>query len=330
MADRIALSIVVPVYNRERFVARAIQSCLAGSGDAVEVIAVDDGSTDGSMDEVAAITDPRLRICRQNANAGVCAARRRGVAEARGEWVAFVDSDDELLPDAVERVLEATRDCPEHVGALFFRRRHDYGTATPANVPKLGELGYGDYIALMDANMDGNRDVFLCARAATFAEVNWPTDRARPLEYHLDFARRYPMILFEDVLYLCHGDADNRVTGASAAAAPPKAADPARMVSLERILARHGDAIAAHGPVLADYLVTNLLSLTMIEGRRAEAWALLRFARRKRLPLMPKLAVFALGCLNRNLLQIARRQAKRIRSARQRGAGAEPAPSARG
>jgi glycosyltransferase involved in cell wall biosynthesis len=88
----------MPVYNRASVVRRAIDSVLAQHFDDFELIVVDDGSSDGSADLVAAVADPRLRLVRLPTNGGGNAARNRGIHEARGSIVAFLDSDDYYLP----------------------------------------------------------------------------------------------------------------------------------------------------------------------------------------------------------------------------------------
>lgn len=93
-------SIVIPCYNAERWLADAIRSCLDQAARDLEVIVVDDGSTDGSraIAEAAAGRDARVRVIRQN-NQGVGAARNAGLAVASGEYVNFLDADDLLAPD---------------------------------------------------------------------------------------------------------------------------------------------------------------------------------------------------------------------------------------
>ena len=109
------VSVLIPCYNRERSLGEAVQSALAQSRPPAEVVVVDDGSTDGS----AAVAErlnrpgtPPVRVIRQ-ANAGAAAARNRGLAECRGEWVAFLDSDDVWAPDKLERQLAAADAAPD-------------------------------------------------------------------------------------------------------------------------------------------------------------------------------------------------------------------------
>lgn len=101
------VSIVVPVYNSEKYLARCVGSLRAQTCDEIEMILVDDGSTDGSGEicEQAAAQDRRIVVIHQK-NGGVSAARNAGIRQARGDYVMFVDADDELLPDAVEKLLE--------------------------------------------------------------------------------------------------------------------------------------------------------------------------------------------------------------------------------
>lgn len=120
------ISVVVPVYKVEKFVAECLESILAQDFDSFEVVAVDDGSPDASgkiCDEFAA-RDPRLRVFHKE-NGGVVAARKLGVARSRGEWICFVDSDDVLLPRALSVLFAATQQFPEtdivEGGNTYFR-----------------------------------------------------------------------------------------------------------------------------------------------------------------------------------------------------------------
>jgi glycosyltransferase involved in cell wall biosynthesis len=91
------ISVIIPLFNKAPFVARALQSVAAQTFTDFELIVVDDGSTDDGAKIVERFGDSRIRLIRQE-NAGPGAARNRGLAEARGELIAFLDADDEWLP----------------------------------------------------------------------------------------------------------------------------------------------------------------------------------------------------------------------------------------
>ncbi len=92
------ISIVIPLYNKGKYIARALDSVFAQTFEDYEVIVVDDGSTDNGPDVVRQYADLRLRLIKQ-ANAGPGAARNRGIKESNAKYVAFLDSDDEWLPN---------------------------------------------------------------------------------------------------------------------------------------------------------------------------------------------------------------------------------------
>ncbi|MBP2146913.1 glycosyltransferase involved in cell wall biosynthesis [Methanofollis sp. W23] len=98
------VSVVVPLYNKGRYIGRALRSVLSQTFPDFEVIVVDDGSTDGGDLLVGEVCDPRVRLVTQD-NRGVSAARNRGVSEARAGWIAFLDADDEWMPVFLANVM---------------------------------------------------------------------------------------------------------------------------------------------------------------------------------------------------------------------------------
>lgn len=99
-------SVVIPLYNRAEIVGKTIRSVLEQDYDSFEIIVVDDGSKDDPEPAVTAFGDPRIRFVRQ-ANAGGGAARNRGIEEARGRYIAFLDSDDLFLPGKLSTMAAA-------------------------------------------------------------------------------------------------------------------------------------------------------------------------------------------------------------------------------
>ena len=99
------ISVIVPLYNKEDFVATSIGSILKQSYSDYEIIIVNDGSTDKSVNIVKAFNDRRIRIINQE-NAGVSAARNKGIEEAKGEYIAFLDADDVWNEDYLATLME--------------------------------------------------------------------------------------------------------------------------------------------------------------------------------------------------------------------------------
>jgi glycosyltransferase involved in cell wall biosynthesis len=91
------VSVIIPLFNKAPYIQRALDSVRAQTFVDFEVIVVDDGSTDDGGSLATAYSDSRIRTIAQK-NAGPGAARNRGIAEARGEYLAFLDADDEWMP----------------------------------------------------------------------------------------------------------------------------------------------------------------------------------------------------------------------------------------
>jgi glycosyltransferase involved in cell wall biosynthesis len=102
-----SISVVIPAYNRSATIGLAVGSVLRQTVRDIEVIVVDDGSSDDTVAALEAVDDDRLRIIRHERNAGGSAARNTGIRAATGDWVAFQDSDDEWLPLKLKRQLAA-------------------------------------------------------------------------------------------------------------------------------------------------------------------------------------------------------------------------------
>jgi glycosyltransferase involved in cell wall biosynthesis len=115
--DAALVSVIVPCYNQAHFLAEAIESVLVQSYEAVEVIVIDDGSTDNT--EAVALNYAGVRCVRQE-NRGLAAARNRGLDEARGDLLVFLDADDLLLPEAIAVGVGALDRHPECMAAYGY------------------------------------------------------------------------------------------------------------------------------------------------------------------------------------------------------------------
>lgn len=117
--DRPLVSAVIPTYNRGHVVERAIASVLEQTYRPIEIIVVDDGSTDDTAERMERVRAPELAYIRTPTNAGASAARNLGISKARGDFVAFLDVDDEWLPDKTARQVAAFRGAPPRLGVVY-------------------------------------------------------------------------------------------------------------------------------------------------------------------------------------------------------------------
>jgi glycosyltransferase involved in cell wall biosynthesis len=106
------ISVIMPLYNAKDYLKLAVDSVLNQTHKNIEIVIVDDCSTDGSLELCRELygSDERVRIFKQEKNGGPGAARNRGISEARGEYIAFIDSDDEMMPDNLSRMFKAAKE----------------------------------------------------------------------------------------------------------------------------------------------------------------------------------------------------------------------------
>lgn len=111
------VAVIIPVYNARAYLRSAVESVLAQTYTNLDIIVVDDGSTDGSVEVLADITDPRLRLLRQE-NAGKPAAMNRALAATRAEFYAVNDADDHSHPRRIERQVATMLEQPDVAGVF--------------------------------------------------------------------------------------------------------------------------------------------------------------------------------------------------------------------
>lgn len=135
------ISVVIPLYNKEKQIAKTIESVLAQTYQDFEIVIVNDGSTDGSVAEVEKIPDTRIRLINQK-NSGVSVARNRGIAEAKGEFIALLDGDDLWMPTYLETHMSLTHKYPEcDVFAVNYEFKNTAGKTTSTIIRKLPFTG---------------------------------------------------------------------------------------------------------------------------------------------------------------------------------------------
>ena len=207
-----AISVVVPLYNKERSVTRCLQSILAQSLPPAEIIVVNDGSTDASVAAVKKFSDPRLRLLEQP-NGGVSAARNTGFTAAQNEFIALLDADDEWHPDFLSTMVQLAKKFPG--AGLFYAAHHNHragkiiSTAVPTLPPAVETL-----VNIFEFNTDEGpwssavmlRKSFL-PRTGTFDPK---LVKGEDIDLWIRFALAGPVALHNAPLSTCHADAENR------------------------------------------------------------------------------------------------------------------------
>lgn len=121
------ISVVIPTYNREKVVGRAIRSVLNQTYGIYEILVVDDGSTDQTQSVVEQIADGKIRYIKLEQNHGAGYARNVGIRESKSEYIAFLDSDDEWKRFKLELQVQRMRELPEKVGLIYCRMSGERG-----------------------------------------------------------------------------------------------------------------------------------------------------------------------------------------------------------
>lgn len=263
-------SIIIPMYNREKFIARALNSCLNQDFRDFEIIVVDDGSVDGSVAMVQGYADPRITLLRQAVNCGVGPARNKGADAARGEWLIFLDSDDELLPDALAIMKQRADEVGEEIASLRFMCRMPDGTLSPDPPMKDEVWDYKRYIEACEASFGRRQESLRIVRRETVNQVRFPEDRGLEASYHPDFSRLFLTRTCPDVVRLYHLDADNQLTKPSVAQLLLSAPDQAK--NIERLLINHGEALKSWAPQVYWQNLAGLVTLYFLSGRRRDGW----------------------------------------------------------
>ena len=196
------ISVVIPAYNAEKHIARAIDSVLAQTRPADEVIVIDDGSSDATAEVVRSYGDKIMFI--QQENAGASVARNTGIKAATGDWIAFLDADDEWLPNKLQlQVSQLKRNpdlawamsnyftcfCdPEHSKTAFDKGRSEILLA--------GRDYYEDYFDAYKAGASGNTNTMLIQKEVLLEAGLFRPSQARMNDEDMWFriAYRYPKV----------------------------------------------------------------------------------------------------------------------------------------
>ena len=241
------ISVIIPVYNGERTIQETIESVLNQTFSDLELIVINDGSQDSTLEIVSQVTDPRLKVF-SYPNAGQAASRNRGFALASGEYISFIDADDLWTPDKLEAQLKALQANPQAAVAYSwsdyiddngqFLRRGSHITVN------------GDVYAnlLLQDFLDNGSNPLICRQALTeIGGFNETLTPAEDWDLWLRLASRYHFVAVPSpqILY--------RVSAISTSAS-------ANVFKLERACLRVIEQAFAQAPVSLQYLKKDSLA----------------------------------------------------------------------
>ncbi len=267
------ISVVIPLFNKRRHIQRAVRSVLNQTTGAHELIVVDDGSTDRGGDLVRLMADPRVRLISQE-NAGVSAARNRGIEAAESELIAFLDADDEWRPGFLETVTGLYRRHPE---AGMFATGYLYCSAESVRQPAFVDCPTDPQGGLVDdyfRSAMGPCPVWsscvMIPKHVLRTVGLFPVGIHRGEDLHLwaRIALRYRLAWspLEGALY--HLSADNRACNLTATTT-----DMAAAAVVEEFL-RSGVAPVSPRHTIEEYLICNRIPIALechLNGRKAQA-----------------------------------------------------------
>lgn len=199
------VSVVIPTYNRADVLPRAIDSVLDQTFDDFELIVVDDHSTDNTRDVVAHYEDPRIRYERHDVNKNGAAARNTGIERARGEFVAFLDSDDRWLPEKLTRQVATLEAGSDDIVAAYcgVKRRRDSPIKQVADFlfsETWSKEGGEEILVDVLSSVQGiNAGSTLLVRKAVIADIDGFDDR---FERHQDLELLVRLLQCGDLVYV--------------------------------------------------------------------------------------------------------------------------------
>jgi glycosyltransferase involved in cell wall biosynthesis len=197
------VSIVMPTYNRARYLAGAVDHCLRQTYALLELIVVDDGSTDATPDILAGCGDPRVTVLRHRRNRGLPEALNTGFRRARGAYLTWSSDDDRFLPHAVERLVAFLESHPE-VGLVYADYR-----VIDAEGTVVTDVTVEPPPALATHNCVGFCRLYRRAAYEAVGEYDPAQRLAEDYDYWLRVAQRFPIGVLHETLYLRRQHSDS-------------------------------------------------------------------------------------------------------------------------
>lgn len=261
------VSVIIPTYNRADLLPRAINSVLSQTFTAYEIIIVDDCSSDNTQDVIASLSDPRIRQIRHDRNKGQSAAINTGIANARGEYIAFLDDDDEWLPDKLEGQVAVFQSSASDVGLVYgwMDRIED---STGRLIPSYRNTMAGDIFEHSLALNIPGPTIVLLVRSSVAREVGGidaNLSRYNDADFICRVAQRYKAAVLPEVVARAHFNHEHEQMGDNTPEYLTDSANFLRM-HMDRFSMELDDRPKTHATLLR-----RLASVEMMRGNRQAA-----------------------------------------------------------
>lgn len=207
------VSVIIPTYNRCELLKRSVDSVLNQTYSDFELIIVDDGSTDGTEELIKSYGDDRIRYIRNERNCGAHVSRNNGIKAAKGQFIAFQDSDDEWLPQKLQMQMDILADSDDTVGMVFCRFHQYFSNGVKSVCPDLNEVpdNYSGYIleVLLRTPLAGTPTMLI--KKSVLDDVGLFDENIACLEDYelsLRIARKYQLIMIDEPLMISYVSMD--------------------------------------------------------------------------------------------------------------------------
>jgi glycosyltransferase involved in cell wall biosynthesis len=208
------ISVIIPTYNRAQLIGRAILSVLAQTYKDFELVIVDDGSTDNTEEIVGSFDDTRIKFIRQNENKGAAAAKNIGIKIAQSEFIAFQDSDDECMPEKLEKQIKVfQKNKHKKLGVVYSTFMDIKGDKTsycrPKTITPKEGIVYKKAFNELLRNIGGATALIKkeCFEKAGLFDERFP--RWEDLEFFIRASKYYYFYHIDEALYIRHVTADS-------------------------------------------------------------------------------------------------------------------------
>ena len=272
-------TVVIPLYNKERHIGRAIKSVLNQTYQKFEIIVIDDGSTDNSVNEVIKIKDKddRIRLIKQE-NRGVSSARNRGIDSAKYDYIGFLDADDVWKPNFLESIKKLIEEYPKAGAyATAYEMKKENGKIIPSvNFYSFEEKWHGiidDYFKYaIKAPLISASSVVI--PKVVFTEIGqFPVDikRGEDLDMWRRIALKYDIVYLNEICAIYFHDADNR-------ACKRKSMLIDSIVNHSEDILLQNKELGRYSPYFEEYMIKNIITKARYlidEGKAKEARKLL-------------------------------------------------------